>query len=192
MYRTLDHSGQQQERGSFGLLGRRIAAYLVDIVLLFATLAPAGQLMVWLLDASPPQTGPAIERVILWNFSLPTWIYFTLSDQSAPSATLGKRLLKIQTCTLSGQRLSIGRALLRTAVKLLPWELAHLSAFALSTDLSRFNLAQIVGVAVANLLTLVYLAIAVATRGRRSVHDYVAGTFVRSASAHAKTLSRGL
>lgn len=30
-----------------------------------------------------------------------------------------------------------------------------------------------------NLLTVVYLTIAVATRGRRSVHDYVAGTFVR-------------
>jgi len=179
----VDHSTQQHERGSFALLGRRVAAYLVDILLLFAVLAPAGQLILWVLGAETPRTGPAIGRVILWNFSLPAWLYFVLSDRSASGATLGKRLLKIQVRDVSGERLSIGRALARTAVKLLPWELVHVSAFALSTDLTRFSQGQVIGVAVANVLTVVYLGVAVATRGRRSVHDYAAGTLVRSATA---------
>jgi hypothetical protein len=84
---------------------------------------------------------------------------------------------------VSGERLSIERALARTAVKLLPWELVHVSAFALSTDLTRFSQGQVIGVAVANVLTVVYLGVAVATRGRRSVHDYAAGTLVRSVPA---------
>jgi hypothetical protein len=58
-------SAQQHERGSFALLGRRVAAYLVDMLLLFAVLAPAGQLLLWLLGAETPRTGPAIGRVIL-------------------------------------------------------------------------------------------------------------------------------
>lgn len=182
MHRIIDHSARQRERGSFALLGRRVAAYLLDILVLFGVLAPAGQIILRLFDALP-RTGPAIARVVLWNFSLPAWLYFILSDGSAAGATLGKRLLKLQTRTVNGERLSLGRALARTAVKLLPWELVHLSAFALSTGLGQFSPAQVAGLVAANLLTVVYLGVAVATRGRRSVHDYVAGTLVRPAPA---------
>jgi uncharacterized RDD family membrane protein YckC len=38
-----------------------------------------------------------------------------------------------------------------------------------------------VGVAFANLLIVVYLLLAGFSRGQRSLHDYVAGTMVRSA-----------
>jgi len=175
----MDHSTQQHEPGSFTLLGRRVAAYLVDILLLFAVLAPAGQLILWLLGVETPRTGPTIARVILWNFSLPVWLYFILSDQSAAGATLGKRLLKVQVRDISGERLSIGRALARTAVKLLPWELVHVSAFAFSTDLGQLSGPQLIGVAAANVLTIIYLGVAITTRGQRSAHDYAAGTLVR-------------
>jgi uncharacterized RDD family membrane protein YckC len=178
------HTGTRRgEHSAFALLGRRITAYLLDMFILFGVLALVGQLILWLLDAALPQTGPAIARVILWNFSLPAWLYFALSDRSASGATPGKRLLKIQARDVSGERLSIGRALARTVVKLLPWELVHVSAFALSTDLTQFSRTQVIGVAAANVLTIVYLGVAVATRGRRSVHDYAAGTLVRSAAA---------
>lgn len=183
----IDHSTQQHERGSFALLGRRVAAYLVDMLLLFAVLAPAGQLILWLLGAEPPRTGLEIARVILWNFSLPAWLYFILSDRSAAGATLGKRLLKIHVRDRSGERLSFGRALARTAVKLLPWELAHVSAFAFSTDLGQFSGQQLIGVAAANVLEIIYLGIAIMTRGQRSAHDYAAGTLVRPMSAHTRT-----
>jgi uncharacterized RDD family membrane protein YckC len=189
MNRARERSARQH--AGLGLLGRRVAAYLADILLLFAILAPAGQLILWLLGATPPRNGPAIERVILWNFSLPAWLYFIAGDQSALGATVGKRLLKIQVRTMSGERLSLGRALARTAVKLLPWELAHISAFALSTDLSQFRPVQIVGVAAANLLSVVYLGVAAATRGRRSIHDYAAGTLVCPSAADTQASNGG-
>jgi uncharacterized RDD family membrane protein YckC len=179
MNRTIQHRAQLHERGSLGLLGRRIAAYVVDILLLFVILAPAGQLILWLLGMAPPQIGPAIGRTILWNFSLPAWLYFILGDQSRSGATLGKRLLRIRVAGRAGARLTLGQALARTAVKLLPWELVHVSAFALSADLSQFSRVQIIGVAAANVLTIVYLGVVAATAGRRSVHDYIAGTLVR-------------
>ena len=41
----------------------------------------------------------------------------------------------------------------------------------------------VAGLTLANLLALSYLATAIATRGRRSVHDYIAATSVRRAPA---------
>jgi uncharacterized RDD family membrane protein YckC len=163
------------------LLGRRIAAYLIDILILFVVLLPAGLLIQRLLPGSPPTTGPAIWRTVLWSFSLPTWLYFVLSDSSAAGATLGKRLVRLRVADQADRRIAPGRALARTAVKLLPWEMIHLSAFGLSANLSQFSPAQTVGVAGANLLAVVYLGLAAATHGRRSVHDLVAGTTVEPA-----------
>lgn len=157
---------------------RRAGAFLVDIIILFVILAPAGFLTQWLLGYQS-QTGPAIWRTILLNFSLPSWLYFILSDRSSRGASLGKRLLRLRVTDISGGQPGWGQAVGRTAVKLLPWELAHFSAFALSSDLSQFNLWQSMGLAASNGLALLYLIVAVATRGRRSVHDVAAGTEVR-------------
>ena len=50
--------GERRARSGLALLGRRIAAYLLDILILFGVLAPVGQLILWLLDAAPPRSGP--------------------------------------------------------------------------------------------------------------------------------------
>ena len=71
-----------------------------------------------------------------------------------------------------------GKFLLRTAVKLLPWELAHLAAFALSVDLNTFRVSQYIGIGLSNGLSRVYIAVAALTGGQRSVHDWIAGTAV--------------
>jgi len=62
--------GQQQ----LALLFCRVGAYLVDIALLFALLAPIGFAVQLLLDFTP--TGREIWFVLLVNFSLPSWLYF--------------------------------------------------------------------------------------------------------------------
>lgn len=50
---------------------KRVAAYLIDIVLLFAVLGPLGQLVQWSMGISP-RTGPEIWLSIIWNFSVPS------------------------------------------------------------------------------------------------------------------------
>ncbi|MFZ1400871.1 MAG: RDD family protein [Candidatus Promineifilaceae bacterium] len=156
------------------LVIKRLAAYILDILLLFVLLAPLGFLLQWATGSSLPQTGPEIWRTLLWNFSIPAWLYFGLSDGSQTGATLGKRLLKLKVVNNQNQRLSTGQAVLRTAVKLVPWELVHISAFALSEEMSVFSPMQTIGLAAANMLTLVYVVVAVFTSGQRSIHDFVA------------------
>jgi uncharacterized RDD family membrane protein YckC len=166
------------------LLIRRATAYFIDIVLLFLILAPAGQLVRFAVGwPTASSTGPEVWLAAALNFSLPTWTYFVLSDSSARGATVGKRLLGLHVVRVTGGRVGMARALARTAVKVLPWEMVHFSVFALSTDAGDFDLRQVIGLSMANALAIVYLVVAACTGGRRSVHDYVTATEVCTAAA---------
>lgn len=170
---------QHQPPPSDQIFIRRVIAYGLDILLLFLILAPIGFLVQWLLGLPLAQTGPALGRTILWNFSLPVWLYFIGCDASPFGATVGKRLVRIQVRTLTGAQVRGWRALGRTAIKLLPWELVHLTAFTLSADLAQFTAAQTFGLTLDNGLLIIYLAVALWTRGRRTLHDFVVGTRVQ-------------
>jgi len=161
---------------NFALAVRRITAYLIDIILLFVVLAPAATLVEWLLNLSP-QTPRQVWIATVLSFSIPTWLYFLLSDHSTSGATLGKRLLQIRVTMTNGNRPSLKRSFARTAIKLLPWEMVHVFGFALADEL---NVAmQSAGLIAANILLFFYLAITFASRGRRSLHDLLVGTQVR-------------
>lgn len=157
--------------------GRRVLAYVLDIALLFLVLGPTG----WLIQRAlglAPSTGFQIWLTLLLNFSLPAWSYFAVADASRTGATLGKRWLGLRASRLDGGRMGRRQALYRTAAKLLPWELVHIAAFALGTRAGDFSMVQVIGLSVANAMMLGYLVCAAFTRGRRSVHDFVAGTVV--------------
>src|SRR5262245_33491854 len=99
------------------LLIRRAGAYVVDIVLLFAVLFPIGQLLRFVIGwPSASATGLEIWLVSALNFSLPTWIYFALSDSSAHGATAGKRWIGLRVSRVAGGSVGKARALARTAV----------------------------------------------------------------------------
>lgn len=159
------------------ILARRIAAYLLDVTLLFAVLAPANFLV---QRAVPGQatTPPEIWHALLLGFSLPSWLYFTLSDASKAGASVGKRCLGLAVLAANGHPPRWPRAVLRTALKLLPWETVHVAAFALGDASFELRGSQSALLVTANLLALVWLAVAVRSRGMRSVHDVVTGTRV--------------
>lgn len=157
---------------------QRAAAYLLDMAVLFLVLAPVGASIQWAFFDAMPQTGPEIWRTLLWNFSIPAWLYFILCDSLAGGATLGKRPFRLKVVGADKQALSLPQALLRTAVKLLPWELVHLSAFALSVDMGTLTTLQMTGLIGANLLVVVYMGLLALTGGRRTVHDWMARTQV--------------
>ena len=166
------------------VLARRLLAYGVDVLLLFAVLGPLGFAAARVpgVDASTA-TGPQVWLAAVLTFSLPCWAYFALSDAWRRCATVGKRVLGIRVATADGGRLPPPRALARTAVKLLPWERVLLSAFAFSPVPGAMGPVRLAGLATANLLALAYLAMAVRTRGGRAPEDVVAGTRVERAAA---------
>ena len=160
------------------LLLRRAAAFGLDCLLLFVTLGSLTFILQYVfIDGTP--TGPELWVCLLFGFSIPAWTYFSVSDRSRRGATVGKRVLGIRVTTQGGGQLSVSRAVGRTALKVLPWELMHISAFALSKGMDDLTTVQFVVMTVSNLLSFTYLVFAFLTRGRRSVHDYAASTQVQ-------------
>lgn len=163
------------------MIFKRVSAFLLDILILFLILEPSAYLIQRLIGYRP-QTGPAIWSFILWSFSLPAWLYFAWSDHSKKGKSIGKKVFKLRVIGKSKERLGWGRALARTAIKLLPWEVIHFFSFALSKDLGTFTPAQYIGLAVGNALAFVYFIACVLTQGKRSIHDFLLGTAIQNDS----------
>lgn len=161
---------------------RRLAAYAIDIAIL-ATAVMAFQFGLQAITGGFPanqlKTGPQIEAWVLATVSLPTWAYFSLMERSSWQASLGKRLLGLRVADTQRNRIGFGRALLRTIVKLIPWEITHLSLM-LPTPLWSEVVSEDLrpGLIVANVLLVLYIAVAILTPRKQSVHDLIAGTVV--------------
>lgn len=164
-------------RAAAAALARRLGAYAVDVAILAAVLIPT-TFGLQTITGYRPDTGLGVWFASLLTISIPSWTYFILADASRAGATVGKRLVVLHTRTLRGERVPLPRAIARTAVKLLPWELTHAAMFALSVRFDTFTGVQIALLSVVYALAAGYLVVALRTRGQRSVHDLVAGTAV--------------
>lgn len=165
-----------EPRAAASLPRRAVAALLDGLVLGLAL-----QALHWsaVVIARPAfDSGWAWHAYLLASVSLPAWCYFALSEGSARQATLGKRWLGLRVVDEYGGRVGLGRALARTAVKLLPWELAHI---ALCYPEPVFVTGELpmprVLVAVYALVGL-YGAVAMLSLKKQSVHDWAASTCV--------------
>ena len=162
----------------------RLTAYLLDVVLLMAALV-AVHGAAYFARGKPfyePHTGLEWELFLLASVSLPCWCYFALSEASARQATLGTRAFKLNVVDIYGSRLGSGRAWVRTLVKLTPWECVHVALCFPEPVFggAPFGVRPFLFVAYA--LLGLYLAAAMLTLKKQSVHDLVAGTYVVRAS----------
>lgn len=157
------------------MIFRRSGAYVIDVVLLFIVMAPTAFMVESIFDFQPA-TSSQVWIAAIMSFSIPAWAYFLLSDLLWNGMTVGKRLLNVRVISLNSDEINFGRALLRTAIKLLPWELAHIFGFALADTISQSAISA--GLIAANLLIMIYLVILVINGGKMSLHDIFAKTEV--------------
>jgi len=171
--------------------GRRLLALLVDYALIVAYLGVlvlvallvvrvTGTFMDWL--ALGTVVAELLGFVLL---VLPVGIYLYAGESSARQATVGKRVLGLRVVLeANGGRPGRARILVRTVVKLIPWEFAHFFVWqaAASAGLAVFPVWITIGIAAANLLPIAYLVCVFVQRDRRGPHDLVAGTRVIVAS----------
>jgi uncharacterized RDD family membrane protein YckC len=158
------------------LFWRRIAAFLLDVVILFLVLGPFGFLVKRMLGIVP--AGREIYVALLVNFSFPVWAFFTWADAFARGGTFGKRAFGLEVVSTEGGPLGVARALLRTAVKLLPWETVHVAVFLLPSAPSELESTTWIVLAAAYVLAFAYLMVVWRTFGERAPHDLVARTQV--------------
>lgn len=166
------------------LLLRRIAAYSIDTALFMGIIQAAQRGLFVVTDGFPfnqlaeTNNGWLIYAWMLLTVSLPIWLYFVLSERSPRQATLGKRLLGLQVVAENGAKGSVGQLISRTVLKLLPWEIFHLTMLlpipAYNDPSGAFRPGFIFGMVVLGLYFLMMLR----TPRLQSIHDVIAKTLV--------------
>lgn len=167
---------------------RRTISYLIDCLLVFVILVTVLQLMLFvpirhLVIGSDNwfKSGWNTEAYTLLTISLPIWLYFILSEVSPWQATIGKHLFQLQTLDITTKKpISLKQAVVRTIIKLLPWEIAHFTNNIPTPMWYDPNPTFRFGFVIVPLLVILYIVLASVTQNRQSLHDLIARTVVVS------------
>ena len=165
--------------------GRRLAAFAIDYAVVFGYMMVLATVSVWV---SPPRPPDALPATPAWMFDLlafstlvlPVILYFALTEASSRRATLGKRRMRVAVVDERGNRLGIGRSLLRSGLKFLPWQVAHTSLFQIPgwpMAVETIPPAAIVGLSVSLILVALFIA-GLLTPSRRTLYDLLSGSRV--------------
>ncbi|WP_173916809.1 RDD family protein [Halobacillus sp. Marseille-Q1614] len=113
--------------------------------------------------------------------TLPVVLYFIISEQSKWQGTWGKKKMGLLVVNETGQRISLGRSVIRSFIKFLPWEMAHFGIWRLMlpTNFSETTLFIILNAV--NLCILAFLIVPLTNKKRKNIYDWGAGTFVARA-----------
>lgn len=113
---------------SFRSAVRRLAAFAVDWFVVAAWGAAVFGAAMLLTGGKPERpNGPwTAQAVGFLTMTLPVVVYFAACESSARRASFGKRALGLEVAAADGRRLTFAAALVRNAVKFLPWECGHL------------------------------------------------------------------
>lgn len=160
---------------------RRLIAYWLDFIMLAAVLV-GFQGLLYLTTSGFPfdylNQGYQIELWVLATVSLPVWLYFIICEYMK-RRTFGKRLLHLEVVGRNQSKPTWRQVLLRTAIKLLPWELTHIIILVpepwYNIEGSPANESLIY---LPNVILLIYIIALLVGNGRQALHDYIANTMV--------------
>jgi len=160
----------------------RWRASLLDLLAIVGWIAllsaAAAVLRLWVPGGVYPTAPLAVDAAAFAATVLPTWIYLTVCESGPGQATWGKRRAGLRVVSQRGRE-TAGSARIagRNAVKVLPWQLAHIAVARLILGVG----APVV-IAVPYILSLTIPCVSIVMAWRddqhRALHDRVAGTRV--------------
>lgn len=162
----------------------RLLAFAVDYLLIAAYLV-----VLVAIGALLPRLAPGVARALFGSpltgelsgfisITLPVSLYFALSESSARQATWGKRKLRLRVERLDGARVSTGRSLARTALKFVPWELAHACIWQITFAAGQPSPLISAGFALVWVLVGANLVSLLVSRKHQTLYDWLSDTVV--------------
>lgn len=170
-----------------GRLARRLGAYLVDCLVLFAgVLATQGLILAAGLNplaasAGLPVDGSALNVWVFATVTVPCLFYFAVFHASRWAATPGKRWLGLRVADSADRPIGFWRAFGRAAVTLIPFEWNHLVLFYLLPATGEPTPLGWGGIGLTWVLILAYALCVAIDRQQRSPADWVVDTRVVAA-----------
>jgi uncharacterized RDD family membrane protein YckC len=124
-------------------------------------------------------TNPLLAEITGFVFiTLPVYLYFAVFEGSKAHATWGKRKMGIVVAGIYGQPIGLGSSLFRSALKFVPWELAHFTIWhmIIPSDYPDSLIYSLLGTVYG--LVLIYLISPLWSKNKQTVYDSIAGTVV--------------
>ncbi|MEK6282639.1 MAG: RDD family protein [Acidobacteriota bacterium] len=147
-----------------------IAVYILALVGIgVGTTHITGELVIL---ASPWTTDLLAFLVLI----LPVILYFTLQESSQRQATWGKHKMGIKVVNAQGLKLSGRQALIRSAVKFFPWQLAHTCVIQIKFGQTSPWLT--IGALLAQVLVVTYVLSIIISKEHRAPYDRLSGAYV--------------
>jgi uncharacterized RDD family membrane protein YckC len=162
---------------------RRLLAFAVDwlVVLLWCGLL-FGSVMIATSGHPPRPDNPWTAQAIgFLTMTLPVTLYFALCESSAFRASLGKRVLGLVVSRDTGERLAFAPALLRNAIKFVPWEFGHTVAQQAALSGEGGFPAWVWGPAIVALVGPLWWLVAIIATGRAPYDRWALARVLRSA-----------
>lgn len=166
---------------------RRIAAYLIDYLVIVAyfgllTLTAFGLRAVGIQfpNAYTTFSEKAVgQLVVILVLTLPVMVYFAWFEASSWQGTVGKHVLNLHVVGTQKERISTRQSLVRSTVKIAPWEIAHTAIWHVPGQpfVSSPGVMNYVGLTIAYLLAFWWLG-SLFLGNRRTPYDLLAGTRV--------------
>ena len=163
---------------------KRLLAYWLDFMIL-AIILIGLQLVLYIISAGVPfdylTKGYEIELWVLLTMSLPVWLYFITFDLSK-RRTIGKRMLSLIVTDKNGGTINFRQALVRTFIKLLPWELTHMIILVPDPWWDVAEPQNEFLIWIPNMIMVFYIVILFLNKGSAGAHDFIAKTKVTEVS----------
>jgi uncharacterized RDD family membrane protein YckC len=174
---------KQEPTAEYVGLRRRLLAFAYDYILIAIYIGVLAGLTIFV---------PPINRLFATTFAdavtsdltafvlliLPVILYFGISEGSARASTWGKRRAGLRVVAKDGTPIGYRQALIRTALKFLPWQLGHTAVFQSIYAEEAPSLRIFLLFALAYGLAIVYMLYLWRRPDHRPPYDLVAGTVV--------------
>lgn len=160
----------------------RLKAFAYDYLLIFMYLLLVLIVSLFLVPSLQELFQTSRSAAQLMGFLLVTFpvsLYFVVTDSRICRQSFGKRKMRIRVVDASNCPISIYRAIFRTALKFLPWELSHFMAYRMiylgDGDVELLD--YLIGGMIYTLI-LLYILMAVFTKNKQSLYDRLTKTYV--------------
>jgi len=167
------YAGFWRRAGAFALDYIIILGYLLGVVLL-------SLLVNTLFDTNQWLFGNRIRAqvVAFLLVTLPITLYFAISESSPQQATWGKQRLKLKVADHNRKRIHFWRALGRTLLKFVPWEISHTLIWQIYFSPQTESVWISYGFVLVYLLIGLNLVSLVISKTRQTLYDFLTNTHV--------------
>jgi uncharacterized RDD family membrane protein YckC len=183
------NSGSNSNDIQYAGFAKRLKAFAYDFMPIFAYIMALFGIMMGMIRVMDyigrplrlPDDPLLGDLIAFLTLVLPVILYFSLQESSSMRSTWGKRKVRLLVVNEEGERLTFGRAFLRSFLKFLPWQIAHTSLFhweGWPFAPAEPTIMVLVGFGLAYLLVGIYLASALISKKNRTLYDWAAGSHV--------------